>query len=348
LVHLATLLVRWWRWQPSGQARPTLKAYALGPDSPLLSWQALRESAESWLYLPGPRAQTKTARFSSWEKLGYSSALGGGTLLALTGLTLWFPETFTWLLPGWMVNVAEIVHSQGALLAVAAALAFYVPFRATESKLAELSREAAEADFLASLPPGVQLTRPPKGHPLAEAWLVLVLSVVFGATLATVELVLGAGDRDLSLTLDQVPSLVPGATDGEPDESIVPGRRVFRALDDSGKLVGWVVPGQGQGYSDKIELLVGLDPKASEVTGVFLLRHKETPGLADGLTSPEFLSQFSGVSTKQTLDARQTPTNKTTGVIKALTGATISSDAVCTIVNETVAAVKAPLAAAAE
>ena len=46
--------------------------------------------------------------------------------------------------------------------------------------------------------------------------------------------------------------------------------------------------------------------------------------------------------------ARQAPADKTQGVIRALTGATISSDSVCTIVNETVAAVKQPLAAAAE
>jgi hypothetical protein len=32
---------------------------------------------------------------------------------------LWFPEFFTRLLPGWSVNVATIVHSDEALLAVA-------------------------------------------------------------------------------------------------------------------------------------------------------------------------------------------------------------------------------------
>jgi len=351
LLHLATLLLAWRRRGPTVstdgqvQARPTFKAYALGPDSPLLSWPDVRAAAS---VLRGRPAPTDATRFSRWEKLGYCSALGGGAVLALTGLAKWFPETFTLLLPGWTINLAQIVHSQGALLAVAAVLTFYLPFRATEAKLAELDQEAAEAEFAAALPPGVQMTRPPKGHPLADAWLVLVLSVVFGATLALVEVVLGGGDRDLELTLDQVPTLVPGATTGEPDESLVPGRRVFRALDDSGKLVGWVVQGQGQGYADKIDLLVGLDPKATTLTGLYVLRHKETPGLGDGITSPEFLGQFSGVSTSLTLLARQAPADKTTGVIKALTGATISSGSVCNIVNETVAAVKEPLAAAAE
>jgi len=38
--------------------------------------------------------------------------------IGLTGLLLWFPTFFTHLLPGWLLNVATIVHSDEALLAV--------------------------------------------------------------------------------------------------------------------------------------------------------------------------------------------------------------------------------------
>ena len=34
-------------------------------------------------------------------------------------MVLWFPELFTYVLPGWSVNVATIIHSDEALLAVA-------------------------------------------------------------------------------------------------------------------------------------------------------------------------------------------------------------------------------------
>ena len=34
------------------------------------------------------------------------------------GLILWFPEIFTYVIPGWFVNVATIIHSDEALLAV--------------------------------------------------------------------------------------------------------------------------------------------------------------------------------------------------------------------------------------
>jgi hypothetical protein len=41
----------------------------------------------------------------------------GVPVIALSGLMLWFPEFFTNFLPGWLINVATIVHSDEALLA---------------------------------------------------------------------------------------------------------------------------------------------------------------------------------------------------------------------------------------
>ena len=38
-------------------------------------------------------------------------------MIGASGLILWFPETFTYVLPGWFINVASIIHSDEALLA---------------------------------------------------------------------------------------------------------------------------------------------------------------------------------------------------------------------------------------
>ena len=38
-------------------------------------------------------------------------------VIGSTGLTLWFPEFFTRFMPGWVLNVATIIHSDEALLA---------------------------------------------------------------------------------------------------------------------------------------------------------------------------------------------------------------------------------------
>ena len=197
--------------------------------------------------------------------------------------------------------------------------------------------------------PGAQLTKPPTGNVIAQAWLVLILAAAFGSGLAGLEYWLGPkiAKNKLDETLSQIPALVPGAVTGQPDDQVVEGRRVFRALDAQGKLVGWVVPGKGRGFADKVELIIGLDAKASELTGVFVLDQKETPGLGDLITGDEFLDRFEGIKTSVELDAKQGPTDKAAGVIKALTGATISSDTVCNIINKTVDTVEQPLAAAA-
>jgi len=42
----------------------------------------------------------------------------GVAVIGLTGLMLWFPEVATKILPGWVINVAHIIHSDEALLAV--------------------------------------------------------------------------------------------------------------------------------------------------------------------------------------------------------------------------------------
>jgi electron transport complex protein RnfG len=213
--------------------------------------------------------------------------------------------------------------------------------------------QKSDSDGKTRLPvvaPGAQLTKPPTGNVIAQAWLVLVLAVAFGSGLAGLQYAVGPriAENKLNETLSQVPSLVPGAVNGAPDDQVLSGRRVFRALDGEGKLVGWVVPGNGQGFGDKIELIIGLNAAATELTGIFVLDQKETPALGDRITTSEFQSRFVGMSTDRTLDAQQAPTDPATGVIQALSGATISSDAVCSIINRTLKVVQAPLAAAAQ
>ena len=56
-------------------------------------------------------------RWTYWEKFDYFAVFWGIAVIGSTGLMLWFPEFFTRLLPGWLINVATIIHSDEALLA---------------------------------------------------------------------------------------------------------------------------------------------------------------------------------------------------------------------------------------
>jgi cytochrome b subunit of formate dehydrogenase len=69
-----------------------------------------------WFWGLGPRPDY--GRWTYWEKFDYLAVFWGVAIIGLSGLMLWFPEFFTKFVPGWFINVATIVHSDEALLAV--------------------------------------------------------------------------------------------------------------------------------------------------------------------------------------------------------------------------------------
>ncbi|MDH3495631.1 MAG: cytochrome c3 family protein [Gemmatimonadota bacterium] len=75
-------------------------------------WQSIK-----WFFGRGERPAY--GRYTYWEKFDYFAVFWGMFVIGLTGLLLWFPEFFTKVVPGWTVNVATIIHSDEALLAVA-------------------------------------------------------------------------------------------------------------------------------------------------------------------------------------------------------------------------------------
>ena len=69
-----------------------------------------------WFLGKGPRPNYE--RWTYWEKFDYFAVFWGIFVIGSTGLMLWFPEFFTQFIPGWFLNVATIIHSDEALLAV--------------------------------------------------------------------------------------------------------------------------------------------------------------------------------------------------------------------------------------
>lgn len=89
-----------------------------GPGSMLFNRKDLSDLIGNikWFLGKGPRPAY--GRWTYWEKFDYFAVFWGIFVIGSTGLTLWFPEFFTLFLPGWFLNVATIVHSDEALLAV--------------------------------------------------------------------------------------------------------------------------------------------------------------------------------------------------------------------------------------
>lgn len=94
---------------------------------------------------------------------------------------------------------------------------------------------------------------------------------------------------------------------------------------------GQAVVASPRGYSGPIEMMVGID-KEGKVTGVKILNHRETPGLGANIVKSRFLNQFIGKSLKDPIEPKKD--------IDAITGATISSRAVCSGVREALNKVK--------
>lgn len=170
---------------------------------------------------------------------------------------------------------------------------------------------------------------------LHQAWLVLALSLGFGLALAGVSAGLGPIIEKNQRAAREKAALevVPGGVSAEAAVEGEGGAVAAYAIRDAGgALVGWAVPAQGQGYADTIKLIFGLTPDTTQITGLQILYNQETPGLGNKITEMAFRGQFAG----RPGNAALTPVKKHTGLpqdIDAVTGATISSQAICTIIN---------------
>jgi cytochrome b subunit of formate dehydrogenase len=69
-----------------------------------------------WFIGKGPRPQFD--RYTYWEKFDYWAVFWGMFIIGGSGLMLWFPHAFTTFLPGWIFNIATVIHGEEALLAV--------------------------------------------------------------------------------------------------------------------------------------------------------------------------------------------------------------------------------------
>jgi len=87
------------------------------PDSMIPTKQDLTDfiAHNKWFFGKGPKPQFD--RWTYWEKFDYLAVFWGIFAIGVSGLIMWFPEFFSRFMPGWMINVALIVHSDEALLA---------------------------------------------------------------------------------------------------------------------------------------------------------------------------------------------------------------------------------------
>ncbi len=101
-------------------------------------------------------------------------------------------------------------------------------------------------------------------------------------------------------------------------------------LDESGNTIGYAFSVTTTGYSSGLAIMVGIDTEGV-ITGVSIVDcSNETPGLGANAAQPYFYEQFTGKSGELNVIKSGTPGESD---IQALTGATITSNAVTDAVN---------------
>lgn len=122
---------------------------------------------------------------------------------------------------------------------------------------------------------------------------------------------------------------------------------VHAGFDDHERLVGLAIEAQGIGYQDVIRVLYGYSYERDAIVGIFVLESKETPGLGTKIeTDPAFLQNFAaldvalnddGSALAHDVEFVKPGQKQHAWQIDGITGATISSAAVASIVSRSAA-----------
>jgi len=125
------------------------------------------------------------------------------------------------------------------------------------------------------------------------------------------------------------------------DEINADGIILYVGKDSSDQLVGIACEAVGSGFQGKVSIMVGLTMDFTEITGIKILEQIETPGLGTKIVvDPSnrqdpywFPNQFKQLKTEPEIGMVKNVKPSNPNDIQAITGATISSQAVVKILN---------------
>jgi len=111
---------------------------------------------------------------------------------------------------------------------------------------------------------------------------------------------------------------------------------VYVGLDNNSSPVGIAFKADGNGFQGNVGIMVGLGLEFKKLKGIQVLDQVETPGLGNRILEKWFMDQFRGVEVHPKIEYIKYRKPEKPNQIQAITGATISSDAVVTNINHAV------------
>lgn len=157
-----------------------------------------------------------------------------------------------------------------------------------------------------------------------------IVAFVYNATKEQIAMNNAVNAEDLALVMPESDALVDLTTEFEEHEIIT---EIYKATKGE-EVVGYVYKMIIAGYKPGLGTLVGIDNEGN-VIAAKVTQSSETPGLGALVAEDAFISQFTGKETSSSfLVVKSTPASE--NEIQAVSGATISSGAVATSINEAV------------
>lgn len=186
---------------------------------------------------------------------------------------------------------------------------------------------------------------------IQQSWLLIVSSFCFGLLIAASNAALSPQiERNLANKLNKLTIvLLPAANQFVPFDADIQvevrgGKKekikLYKALSETEQSVGWSFKAAGDGFSGKIELVVAVDKNFEKIAGFDVLTSSETPGFGDQIKLSYFRSQFAGAPVDELTLVKTGDPTKIDADIVAITGATVSSEAVVNILNSFVSSIK--------
>jgi len=189
---------------------------------------------------------------------------------------------------------------------------------------------------------------------IEQSWLLIVASFIFGLLLAItnaawqpriIQNEIDKFNRLAGGMLTEATAFETAAEDVEVESA--KGKKIKtdikKGASADGKCVGWAFICEGSGFADKIKLVLTVDAAFEKLAGFGVLASNETPGFGDKIKGDYFHSQFTGAPATELTLSKTGDDKKIDNEIVAISGATVSSEAVVKIVNNYIKQIKTQL-----
>jgi RnfABCDGE-type electron transport complex G subunit len=184
----------------------------------------------------------------------------------------------------------------------------------------------------------------PIKHFFKQSWLLILTALLSGLALSAIDLGLTPRieQNKTDIFNSKLKELLVKAVDfetlpGQVEINIGRGKTnrstIHKALSADGKCLGWAFNAEGYGCMGDIELIIATDPDFVNLAGFSVLTSIETPYIGDRIELDYYRNQFKGAPAAKLKLSKTGDDKIIDDQITAISGATVSSQAVVDIIS---------------